>query len=129
MPSPRPRELPINHLRLDDVVDLDHFLLDLHGDVRNDVRVEPGVVLLLRLPRLGDAEALRVFERDVEHEAGLLLDRLDERRRDPVVILGAEPLCTVPNQNSHTSPSFVDTDEGTVSHSQRLWEIARTTVG
>src|SRR3954454_19949222 len=53
-------------------VDLDNLLLDLHGDVRYDVVVEPGVVLLLRLPDLGNAKALGVLERDVEHEPRLL---------------------------------------------------------
>ena len=67
-------------------MDLNNFLLDLHGDVRYDVVVEPGVMLLLRLPDFGNTEALGILERDVEHEPRLLLELLDYWRRDLVVL-------------------------------------------
>ena len=60
-----------------EAVKLDYLLCDLSRHVRHDVLVEVGVVLLFRLPHLGDAEALGVLKRDVEHEAWLLLDLLD----------------------------------------------------
>jgi hypothetical protein len=47
-------------------------------------------VLLLRLPDLSNAEALRILERDVEHEPRLLLELLDYWRRDLVVLCRAE---------------------------------------
>ena len=64
---------------------LDDLLLDLTGDVRHDVLIEVAVVLVFRLPDLGHAEALRVLKGGVEDEARLVLDQLDERRRDLVV--------------------------------------------
>jgi hypothetical protein len=73
-------------LRLAEAVKLDYLLLDFGGDVRHDVRVEEAVVLLFRLPHLGYAEALGILIRDVEDEARLLLDLLDQRRRDLVVL-------------------------------------------
>jgi hypothetical protein len=60
-----------------EAVKLDHFLCDLSRDVRHNLLVEEGVVLLFRLPHLGNAEALGVLERDMEHEARLLLEQLD----------------------------------------------------
>jgi hypothetical protein len=62
-------------------VQVDDLLRDLEWDVRLHVLVEPGVVLLLRLPHLSDDEAAGVFIGDMEQEARLLLDLLDERRR------------------------------------------------
>jgi len=49
-----------------EAVDLDHLLGDLHGDMRYDVLVEPGVVLFLGFPELRHAEAIRVGVPDVE---------------------------------------------------------------
>src|SRR5207245_1372903 len=87
-----------------DAVQLDYLLLDLGRDVRHDVLVEERVVLLFRLPDFGYAEALGILERDVEHEAGLLLDQLDQLRRDLVVLRRSDPGGAVPNQDSHSDP-------------------------
>src|SRR5215217_3949206 len=89
-------------LRLVDRVKRNYLLLDLHRHVRDDVFVEPGVMLLLRLPDLGDAKALVVFIGDMEYEPRLRLDLLDQRRRNSVVVRPSHPLWAVPNQDSHS---------------------------
>src|SRR5476649_1807845 len=87
-------------LRRVDAVEVDYLLRDLNRDVRLHVRVEPGVVLLLRLPHLGHDEAAGVFIRDMEQETGLLLDQLDQRRGHLVVLRGTH-CSAVSNQDSH----------------------------
>jgi hypothetical protein len=56
-----------------DAVQLDYFLRDLKWNVWLHVGVEPGVVLLLRLPHFGHDKAFGVFICNVNHEARLLL--------------------------------------------------------
>jgi len=56
-----------------DAVSVDYFLRDLERNVWLHVCVEPGVVLLLGLPHLGNDKALGVFICDVDQEARLLL--------------------------------------------------------
>src|SRR3954463_9864196 len=73
--------------RRDDGVNLDDLLLDA-GDDTLDVLAEPGVVLLLAIPNLGDREAATVVhESDVVLEARGCLQLLDQRRRGLVVLL------------------------------------------
>jgi hypothetical protein len=57
----------------EDVVEVDHFLLDLSRDVRHDLLVEVAVVLFFRVPDLGHAETLGVFKGRVKDEARLTL--------------------------------------------------------
>jgi hypothetical protein len=60
-------------LRLVNAMEVDYLLRDLHRNVGLHVRVEPSVVLLPRLPHLGNDETVGIFIRDVEQEARLLL--------------------------------------------------------
>jgi len=64
-------------LRCVDAVKVDYFLRNLERNVRLHVCVEPGVVLLLRLPHLGNHKAFGIFIRDMDQEARLLLELLD----------------------------------------------------
>ena len=60
------------------------LLRDLTRDIGRDVRLKPFVVLFLRLPDLGDDEAVRVLVGDMEQEARLLLEQRDEGGRGQV---------------------------------------------
>ena len=99
--GPRTGALVQQFLGLVEAVEFDHLLRDLDRHVGNDVRVEPGVVLFLRLPQFRDAEALVVHEGGMEDEAGLLLDVLDERWRHLVVQLGRHAGWSVADQDGH----------------------------
>ena len=59
-------------LRLVDAVKVDYLLRDLNRDIWLHVCVEESVVLLPRLPHLGNDETVGIFIRDVEKKAWLL---------------------------------------------------------
>jgi two-component system, OmpR family, sensor histidine kinase BaeS len=91
-------------LRLDGRVELDHLGLDWGGNVRLDVLGEPGVELTLALPHLTDVEAAGGRVRDVNYEAGLLLDQVGQLVRYLVIRRRIHPGDVHPHHYSHVVP-------------------------